>query len=132
MSPSSPQAGDDVASYSRRLKREAADNCRLLGSWSVRWAKAVIAWGVHIVRNTAKACWSNSLLSYLPLSELSNRRTLQYGRPLTRASPGFICRRWTESVREAARYLDEQSVSLHSIFDGTFLEEGSPRDVESL
>ena len=71
--------------YTRRVKREAAANCRLLDSWSVRWAKAVIAWGSTSEEILQKRVGLMHWLAILPcrswaIGELYNMAALLPGR----------------------------------------------------
>ena len=67
---------------------------------------SVISWAAHLLRDTAHATWGGRLLSFRSSHELEERRAFNSSnRPATRAESGFCCRRWTDSVLHACRYV---------------------------
>ena len=92
------------AFYRRRAK--AATSAQIeQGRWSERWAGAVVSWAEHVERDTASMCFVAKLSHIMPPAELNMRRSLNNGRPCTRAASGFIIRRWWDGVSAAKEYL---------------------------
>ena len=74
--------------------------------WSLLWAAAIVNWAAHMLRNTGNACWSANLLHVKSTHELDERRACSSSkRPGTRLTPGFMCRRWTDSEAAASVFI---------------------------
>ena len=86
--------GEDLNVFYRRRAKLATAEQKSQRAWSEVWAGCVVSWGEHVLRNSGNACFVAQLNGIMPNSELSERRSLNSGRPCTRTSPGFIVRRW--------------------------------------
>ena len=75
------------------------------GRWSERWARAVVPWAEHVERDTATMCFVAKLGHVMPPAELSMRRSLNNGRPCTRAASGFVVRWWRDGVSADRQHL---------------------------
>ena len=102
-----PLAHESSDTFHRRASKAVKHICRERGLWSVRWARAVISWGCHIIRNSSESVWCYPLLSIRTRCELEARRTEFSGRPGTRAQSGFIRKRWPDSLPAAMEYLQK-------------------------
>eukprot|EP00928_Gymnodinium_smaydae_P097313 TRINITY_DN8785_c0_g1_i1.p1 TRINITY_DN8785_c0_g1~~TRINITY_DN8785_c0_g1_i1.p1 ORF type:complete len:168 (+),score=13.94 TRINITY_DN8785_c0_g1_i1:38-541(+) len=105
----------DVGAAKRARYRKAGVFCREAGLWSHAWAKRVVDWQQHVAR--AHSQWAKlqaALVSWhgadwikkrraLTLSGRNYSETLNFGatRTDTRATSGFVAKRWTESVIDA-------------------------------
>jgi hypothetical protein len=124
--PSAPLPTEDVASFHCRRCREAgriASRSRT-GAWSHMWAKGVIKWHGHIVRNSSGKQWSSHILKWRDDAFLQKQRkqfvpkstcrssafTLEAGRTNTRYRAGPPPVRWTDGVATAAEALAEAGV----------------------
>ena len=123
---------DDVGSLNRRVYRTTNAHCRERGLWSILWAKSVLAWIVHVVRNSNLSCWSTALLQLVPVNELARRRTQFQGRTQTRATPGFVNKRYLECVVDAYESLCEQHIPTAFVFDRAVLSDGTLSTIETL
>ena len=123
---------DDAGSFYRRVYRTTNAYFRERGLWSVLWAKSVLAWIVHVVRNSNLSCWSTALLQLVPVNELARRRTQFQGRTQTRATPGFVNKQYLDCVVDAYEYLCEQNIPTAFVFDRAVLSDGTPADFETL
>ena len=91
---------DTAEEFCKRRNSAVATLQREIGRWSVRWAARVVSWDEHLRRTRNSWCWSAQLLQIRNPEELAARR-LEFGRVSTRAVPGWLCTRWTESVELA-------------------------------
>ena len=95
-----PEAGQTAQSFVRWRGRKAADLQRRQGAWSKSWAHAVLSWASHLERDRNSTTWAAMVSSIRSPQELAERRAA-FGSPFTRSAPGFICRRWFESLSVA-------------------------------
>ena len=93
-----PEVGESVEQFVRRRAREVARIQRSQVPWSVRWSRAVLAWGRHVERNTANNCFASHLLEVRSQDELRWRRASFSNRPNTRSFSGFNPRRWLDGL----------------------------------
>ena len=92
-----------------------------------------MSWSLHVVRNHNHTVWAAPLLSIRSSAELSQRRLEYGGMPLTRSQPGFIIKRWSDSVPDALKYLRDWNQFPHDLFDrGTILSDGTLVSAEAL
>ena len=112
-----PRDGESVSQFCRRRSRTTAHISNEQGLWSVRWSRAIVAWSCHVVRNHNYAVWSAPLLSLRMSAELAQRRSENSGRPVTRKEPGFIMKRWTDSVSDALCYMRKKYVFPYDLFE---------------
>ena len=70
--------------------------------WSFVWAKRVVSWHEHVLRNTNGACWSSQIAAHRNAGELANLRRLNNDRPAVRCAAGFTAKRWYEAVADAS------------------------------
>ena len=75
-----------------------------------------------MVRNHHGNCWSSSIMDIRPSSELASLRSLNDGRPGTRAQPGFCAMRWTDGVKVAFQFLNENFALPESLGFANFEE----------
>ena len=89
-----------------RAARVVSDIQFALVPWSPLWATAIVNWAAHMLRNTAKPCWSDHLLHFKSSHEIDElRATNSSKRPGTRVDSGFMCGRWTDSVTVATDFV---------------------------
>ena len=117
-------SGESPEVFNKRLEQ---------GKWSIHWARSVCFWAAHVLRNRADGCWSNRVLAIRSSHELAQRRSLNQGRPRTRNSPGFCCRRWTDGVDPAFKYLKSLGAVPDKLYDqlDELLQSGLPHDQEN-
>ena len=102
--------GESVEEFMWNRGRNVAAAQKDMGKWSVRWATALLSWDAHLSRERNFHSWASMLKTVMPLAELDDRRIHNHGRPCTRAYPGFIQRRWFESLGIAEHFLFEDSM----------------------
>ena len=95
----------EVADHFRGRAKAAGTLAKQAGLWSVLWAKDVVNWDNHRHRERNRWSWGNVLLQVRPCGELAWRRACFGGRPRTRASQGWTCRRWLDGAEEARVFL---------------------------
>ena len=96
--------GQTVQSFVRSRGRKAADLQRSQGAWSKSWAHAILSWASHLERDRNSATWAAILASIRSPQELAERRAA-FASPFTRSVPGYIRRRWFESISIADEWL---------------------------
>ena len=101
-----PLPCEDAAIYNRRRMRIIGNLARQRGTWGKEHANRVVAWADHLERPRNQSSLAAKLYLWRGPSWLQQRR-LESGtmRPATRAVPGFMPRRWDESIEEAKQYL---------------------------
>ena len=107
--------------FARRAARVISNVQLETGPWSHLWAKLVVSWGAHIARNTCKNSWCGLLLDVQSSSDLRQRRAEFSNRTATRASAGWMSRRWTDGVQLALEVLVSSNFnpSLRRILEDT-------------
>ena len=97
--------------YSRRRMRAAATLARQQGDWGALHANRFTDWAEHLdsLRNHESLA---SIFFRWHGADLLEGRRRDPGvggslRPGTRASSGFLCARWDESLQKAARAIDK-------------------------
>ena len=124
---------ESVPQFCLRAATSAARTSRECGLWSVRWSRSVVSWSLHVARNHNLAVWAAPLLDIRSSAELSQRRRDNGGRPGTRRDPGFIIKRWVDSVPDALNYLRDRNQFPHDLFErGVVLQDGSPCTADAL
>ena len=102
------QPCEELANYCRRKMRSVGNLARHQGLWGTEHAKRVIAWADHLERpQNHKSLASQPCLWHD--AEWLQRRRLESGimRPATRASPGYLPKRWDESLQDVRAYLQQ-------------------------
>ena len=66
--------GEESLNYCRRRNRAAAQLCRQMGLWSVRWFNRALAWHKHILQPRNSKSWSSQLVMYRGKQWLQARR----------------------------------------------------------
>ena len=92
-----PAPDQTIASFVRFRGRKVADLQRTRGPWSKMWAHAIWSWDSHLKRGRNASTRAAMVAAMRPPEELAERRAA-FGSPLTRSAPGFIRRRWFESI----------------------------------
>ena len=100
-----PLPDEPIETFVRRRGREAGNFQRNIGCWSIIWASAVVKWSQHLRRRRNDRTWAAMLACVMDPDILLQRRSDFSGRPRTRASPGFIFKRWWEAVRDASTFV---------------------------
>ena len=103
--------GEDMSTFARRAGHAVLNVQRNVGSWGFGWARNIISWAAHVLRNNADACWGARVLDFRSSSELDERRRDHGNRPHTRFSSGFTNRRWTDGVSHAINFLERPPAS---------------------
>ena len=93
-------AYEDIDAFVRRRGRRCAELQKQRGAWSIEWANGIIGWSAHLSRQRNAATWAAMVSSLRTPAELAERRAA-HGRPGTRVTGGYMCRRWFESVSDA-------------------------------
>ena len=79
--------------------------------WSTIWARRLLSWQQHILRNTMSACWVANIWHVMTPEFLERRRRDdRSGRPNVRCVPGWGALRWTESIADATQYIERKGV----------------------
>ena len=96
---------EEPASYSRRRHRCISSLARQQGTWGAEHATRIVHWAEHLERPRNKSSLAAILYSWRGPTWLQQRRE-ESGimRPQTRASPGFLPKRWGESVNDARQH----------------------------
>ena len=97
---------EDLNMYNRRRMRNIAAIAKRQGTWSSEHAKRVVAWAEHLQRPLNHFSLASKFYLWRGPSWLQQRR-LSSGvmRPGTRSMPGFLPRRWDESVEDARSFI---------------------------
>jgi len=119
-----PNGVESAEAFIHRRGRSVARLQRSIGSWGNAWAKALLLWDEPLQKIENRHLWPaavrrfldpgnfdswpSKLRGLLPPSQLALRRTFNNGRPSTRNTPGFIQRRWSESLEVATDWLADQ------------------------
>ena len=99
----------------------------------MRWARAVVKWALHVIRNSYGAVWANPLLAVRSSVELSSLRSHNSNRLGTRLQSGFSKRRWVDCVRVALDHLERNSEDISELFlRGDVCQDGTPTSREAL
>ena len=102
--------------FARRASRlVAATQCEQ-GFWSDLWAKQVVWWAAHIIRNTKANCLAFNLLDVQSSFALAEVRASNGNRPGTRSSAGWLPVRWTDGVKTALLRLQSKGL-FHTVRD---------------
>ena len=99
---------EELANYCRRKMRCVSNLARHQGLWGTEHAKRVIAWADHLERPQNHTSLASQLFLWHD-AEWLQRRRVESGvmRPATRASPGYLPKRWDESLQDARAYLQQ-------------------------
>ena len=102
------QPCEELANYCRRKMRSVGNLARHQGLWGTEHAKRVIAWADHLERPQNHKSLASQLFLWHD-AEWLQRRRVESGvmRPATRASSGFLPKRWDESLQNARTYLEQ-------------------------
>ena len=103
-----PDADEEPAQFVRRRGRAVGELQRQMGSWASTWAFALISWMQHLERPRNASLWSAMLKDLRDPTELDVRRAMYSGRPCTRIIPGFMQRRWFESLQLAREWISQR------------------------
>ena len=104
-------SGETDELYNRRAAHAVTDIQHSLVPWGLLWASYIVNWAAHMLRNSAHACWAANLLHFRSSSELDTIRAISSTRrPGTRSEPGFVCKRWTDSVSGAMHFVNNFDV----------------------
>ena len=106
--------GEVPEQFARRSGRIVRHVQNIVGPWGALWAFRISSWGAHILRDTMGMCWSARVLDVRSSSELVSRRSLHANRAQTRKFSGWSCRRWTDGVPFAMKYLEKCMLERHS------------------
>ena len=104
-----PFVGEPPDHFTQRRGREVSKLQSRMGSWGTKWAMALLSWNSHLERPLNSRSWASMLLELHRPAELADRRSRNNGRPCTRKDPGFIQRRWSESLTFAEDWISEHS-----------------------
>ena len=120
-----PNQDEDVGEYHRRRAKTAGVAAASAGRWSLKWAKQVVAWHNHNLRNTGGLLWGPDVMQVRPMSWLQSLRqrhvprrstavnpfTVDAGRLGTRARRGGPSRRWEDAIGDARAYIDAERLT---------------------
>ena len=53
-----PHASESLHAFCIRRAKAAGGVCQHRGMWSVRWARGLVGWSCHVLRNRNSACWA--------------------------------------------------------------------------
>ena len=97
------ESAEDFYKRRRVLIKAAQEQ---MGCWSIRWAKRLQEWSHTLIEDEefGRSSWPSQLTTVRPPNELAERRSV-WGRPRTRALPGFFETRWCESIDVACEFL---------------------------
>ena len=102
------QPCEELSNYCRRKMRCVSNLARHQGLWGAEHAKRIIDWADHLQRPQNQSSLAAQLFLWHD-AEWLQRRRIESGvmRPATRATPGFLPKRWDESLEEARTYLQQ-------------------------
>ena len=102
------QPSEDLEIYCRRKMRIVGNLARHQGLCGTEHARRVFAWADHLQRPQNHSSLASQLYLWHDAEWLQNRR-IESGimRPATRALPGYLPKRWDESLESARTYLQQ-------------------------
>ena len=100
---------EEVQNFHRRRMRIIARLARQQGTWGKAHAERVVASAAHLQRPRNQFSIAAHLYGWRGPAWLQSRQ-VDSGvmRPLTRALPGFLSRRWDESINDARAFIEAQ------------------------
>ena len=102
------QPCEELPNFCRRKIRSVGKLARHQGLWGTEHAKRIIDWAEHLQRPHNHKSLASQFFRWHD-AEWLQRRRVESGvmRPATRATPGFLPKRWDESLQEARAYLQQ-------------------------